>query len=117
MENLIDRAAELNAKKKEIDTELNEIKAKLKSNGVGTFIGNKYKAVVTTRITRTLDQAKAVQVAKKLNAKWLLKEVVDEDVLEQSLASGEIEAKEFADCIISKSTQAISFKEVKHGQN
>jgi hypothetical protein len=54
-----------------------------------------------------------VQVAKKLNAKWLLKEVVDEDVLEQSLASGEIEAKEFADCIISKSTQAISFKELK----
>lgn len=113
MKDLIDRAAELNAKKREIEAELEKLKVKLKANGVGTFIGSNYKAVVTERTTRSLDQDKAVKVAKKLNAKWLLKEIVDEDTLEQSLASGELEAKDFADCVISKTTQAITFRAVR----
>lgn len=115
MQNLIDEAGKLSAEKKQIETRLEEIKRQIKANGLGTYDGNSYKAVVTSRTTRTLNQEKAVAVAKKLGAKWLLKEVVDEHVLEQSLASGEIDAKEFTDCVDSKTTQAISFREIKKG--
>lgn len=109
---LIDRAAELNLQKAEIEKELEKIKQAIKSGGEGTYMGNSYKAVVSNRVTKSLNQPKAVEVAKKLGAKWLLTEVVDEKKLEQSLAAGEIEAKEFKDCIISKTTTAVSFKGV-----
>ena len=107
---LIDRAAELNLQKAEIEKELEQIKTAIKAGGVGTYNGSKYKAVVTSRVAKSLNQDKAMEVVKRIGAKWLIKEVVDEKKLEESLAAGEIEAKEFAGCISTKTTTAISFK-------
>lgn len=109
---LIDRAAELNLQKAEIEKELDKIKTAIKAGGAGTYNGDKFKAVVTNRVSKTLNQEKALAVTKKLGAKWLIKEVVDEKKLEESLAAGEIEAKEFSGCIDTKTTTAISFKAV-----
>ena len=109
---LIDRAAELNLRKAEIEQELEKIKTAIKSSGVGTYNGSKYKAVVTNRVSKSLNQEKAMEVVKRIGAKWLIKEVVDEKKLEESLAAGEIEAKECAGCIDTKTTTAISFKAV-----
>ncbi len=110
MKELIDKAAELNLKKAEIEKELEAIKAEIKAKGVGTYNGDKYKAIVSPRVTKSLDQERALSVVKKLKAKWLIKEIVDEKKLEESLAAGEIEAKAFKDCVITKSSTAISFK-------
>lgn len=112
MQELIDRAAQLNAQKKKIEDELDSIKKKIKANGEGVYAGNKYQAIVTTRTTKSLNQDKAVEVARSLGAKWLLKEVVDEAKLEDSLSSGELPAKAFKNCVVSKNTTAITFKEV-----
>ena len=101
---LIDRAAELNLQKAEIEKELDKIKTAIKAIGVGTYNGDRFKAVVTNRVSKTLNQEKALAVTKKLGAKWLIKEVVDEKKLEESLAAGEIDANEFAGCIDTKTT-------------
>ena len=113
MDELIDKAGQLDAQIKALNSELTEIKNQIKKEGAGSYDGSDYVAVVTTRNTRKLNQEKALAVAKKLNAKWLLKEVVDEEKLEDSLASGELDAKEFAGCIDSKPSMAITFKKRK----
>ena len=46
---------------------------------------------------------------KELGAKWLLKEVVDTDKLEDSIAAGEVDGSKFADCIDKKETLAVKF--------
>ena len=107
---LIDEAAELNEEKKKIEAKLTTIKNKIKSSGEGSYEGAKFKAIVTTRTTRTLNQEKALEAVKRIGAKWLLKEVVDEKKLEESLASGEIDASEFVGCVDTKTTTAINFK-------
>lgn len=112
-ENKIDLLAkkneELNSLKKEVD----KLKAEVKSQGVGLYEGSEYKAIVEERVSQKLDQEKTLEVVKKLNAKWLLKEVVDEEALEDSIATGEINGAEFADCVIEKKTMAIKFVKVK----
>lgn len=114
MDNLIDKAGALNAQKKEIEKALSEYNAKIKERGSGTYDGNKFKAIVSVRTTQKLNHQKALDVVKKLNAKWLLKEVVDEEKLEDAIASGEIDGKEFVNCIDSSTTKSITFK-VKKG--
>ena len=111
--NKVDRAAELNKKITELTKELNELKTDIKSTGVGNTEGEKYVAVVKERVTQKFNQEKATEVAKKIGAKWLLKTIVDEEKLEDSLASGEISAKEFVGCIDEKKTYAVTFKEKK----
>lgn len=111
--NKVDRAAELNKQITELTKELNELKIDIKSTGEGSSDGEKYVAVVKERVTRKLNQEKATEVAKRLGAKWLLKTIVDEEKLEDSLASGELLAEEFVECVDEKKTYAVTFKEKK----
>ena len=89
---LAKKVSEFNELKKEIDRE----KAEIKSNGVGSFKGSEYKAIVEERVSSKLDTDKALKVAKEIGAKWVIKEVVDETALEDSIASGEIDGSKFA---------------------
>lgn len=114
MDDIIDKAGALNVQKKEIEKALSEYNAKIKERGSGTYDGNKFKAIVSVRTSKRLNQQKTLDVIKKLNAKWLLKEVIDEEKLEDAIASGEIDGKEFADCIDVSTTTAVTFK-VKKG--
>lgn len=112
--NLIDEAAELNKKYKDIEKQLESKKKEIKENGEGSFEGEKYVATVLKRVRqRKFNQSKALEVVKKLGAKWLLKQVVDEEKLEDALATGEIDAKEFADCVDVSYNTVITFKEKK----
>lgn len=110
--NLIDEAAELNNRYKDIEKQLASKKKEIKENGEGSFEGEKYVATVTKRVKqRKLNQTKAFEVVNKLGAKWLLKQVVDEEKLEDALATGEIDAKEFVDCVDISYNTVIIFKE------
>ena len=111
--NKVDRDAELNKQITELTKELNDLKADIKSAGEGSSAGEKYVAIVKGRATRKLNQEKATEVAKRLGAKWLLKTIVDEEKLEDSLASGELSAEEFVGCVDEKKTYAVTFKEKK----
>lgn len=106
---LAKKVSEYNDLGKEIDKE----KAELKSNGVGEVEGSEYRAVIKERVTQSLDKEKALKVAKEIEAKWVIKETIDEEALEDSIASGEIDGSKFADCINEKKTLAIKFIKVK----
>ena len=114
----IDKVAELNIQvnkdKKDLDKYKVEIKKEL-GNKEGVIVGKHYSAIVTNKHSESLNVEKALEVAKKLDAHWLIKtvEVIDEQALEDSIATGEIEGKEFADCIESKNTLVLTFKENK----
>lgn len=112
---LIDEAAELNKQYKKIEKELNDMKKVIKEeNGVGSYEGDSYIAVISTKVRqRKLNQQKALEVVKKIGAKWLLTQVVDEEKLEDALATGEIDPKEFADCVDTTYNTTITFKERK----
>lgn len=109
VDELAKKNAELTALKKEVDG----LKAQVKSQGIGSYEGNEYKAIVEERVSQKLDPEKTLEVVKKLNAKWLLKEVVDEEALEDAIATGEIDGAKFADCLIEKKTMAVKFVRVK----
>ena len=111
--NNVDKAAELNKKVIELTKELKELKDAIKSSGEGSSSGDKYVALVKERVTQRLNQEKATEVAKKIGAKWLLKTVIDEEKLEDSLASGEISAEEFSGCVDVSRTYSVSFREKK----
>ena len=110
---IIDEAAELSIKYKDIGKMLESKKKLIKDNGEGTFEGDRYVANVTKRVKqRKLNQQKALDVV-KLGAKWLLKQVVDEEKLEDALATGELDPKEFVDCVETSYNTVITFKEKK----
>ena len=110
--NIIDEAAELNNKYKDIEKQLAIKKKEIKENGEGSYEGEKYVATVTKRVKqRKLNQTKALEVVNKLGAKWLLKQVVDEEKLEDALATGELDPKDFIDCIDTSEVTVINFKE------
>lgn len=112
--NIIDEAAELNNQCKELSKLLEAKKDKIKVRGEGQFEGDKYVACVTQRVRqRKFNQAKALEVVNRLGAKWLLTQIVDEEKLEDALATGELDAKEFVDCIDTSYSIAITFKEKK----
>lgn len=110
----IDILAKKNTQLTELKKEVDKLKAEVKSQGVGSYEGNEYKAIVEERVSQKLDLEKTLEVVKKLNAKWLLKEVVNEEALEDSIATGEIDGAEFADCLIEKKTMAVKFVALKH---
>lgn len=112
---LIDEAGELNKQYKKIEKDLNEMKKVIKEeNGEGSYDGDNYVAVISTRVRqRKLNQQKALEVVKRIGAKWLLTQIVDEEKLEEALATGEIDPKEFADCIDTTYNTVITFKERK----
>ena len=112
-ENKIDLLAKKNEELSSLKKEVDKLKAEVKSQGVGSYEGNEYKAIVEERVSQKLDPEKTLEVVKKLNAKWLLKEVVNEEALEDSIATGEIDGAEFADCVVEKKTVAVKFVKVK----
>lgn len=113
IESLIDKAGELNntitANKKELDS----LKKEIKSKNLSKISGSRYVAEVSERVSTSFDEEKLLTKVKDIGANWLLKEVVDEDRLEESLVKGEIEAEQFNDCIIEKVSQVLKFKKVK----
>lgn len=117
IETLIDQAAKLNIKYNELKKQLDEKKTAIKEycleNGLSTAIGKAFQIKITNRVTHEFNQDKGVAIAKNIQADWLLKEVIDLDKLEEAIRIGEIDAKYFADCWTTKTSKAISFKEVK----
>lgn len=110
----IDEVAKLNLEVTSLKKELDGYKAQLKSELTdGSYAGEEYEAVIKTRESQSMNPDKTLEVVKKLGANWLLKEVVDMGALEDSLATHELDAKEFIDCIDTKSTVAVTFKKKK----
>ena len=110
----IDEVAKLNLEVTSLKKELDGYKAQLKSELTdGSYAGAEYEAVIMTRESQSMNPDKTLEVVKKLGANWLLKEVVDMGALEDSLATHELDAKEFIDCIDTKSTVAVTFKKKK----
>mgnify|MGYP006327569795 FL=1 len=105
----IDELAELNKQFNEIKKKLDKAKAEYKEQGEGRYEGSSYSLVVEKRVSQKLNEEKATEVIKELGAKWLLKEVVDTDKLEDSIAVGEVDGSKFADCIDTKETLAVKF--------
>lgn len=96
--------------KKELESAKNELKEYAKSNDLMELEGTTFTATISERNKPTLNQEKAVEVVLKAKAKWLLKQIVDEDKLEEAIRSGEIDGKLFADCYTTKTSSVISFK-------
>lgn len=96
--------------KKELEVAKNELKEYAKSNDLMELEGTTFTATISERNKPTLNQEKAVAVVLKAKAKWLLKQIVDEDKLEEAIRSGEIDGKLFVDCYTTKTSSVISFK-------
>ena len=96
--------------KKELESAKNELKEYAKSNDLMELEGTTFTATISERNKPTLNQEKAVEVVLKAKAKWLLKQIVDEDKLEEAIRSGEIDGKLFVDCYTNKPSSVISFK-------
>lgn len=111
--NLVDIAAELNTEINNKKKILDGYKGELKSLGESELNGERFKAVVSTYANKTFNADKALAVVKYIGATWLIKETVDTDKLEEAIATGEIDANEFADCIESKNITKIVFKAKK----
>lgn len=112
--NIIDEAAELNKQHKDIGNKLEAKKNEIKVKGEGVFEGDKYTASVARRVQRRkFNQAKALEVVNRLGAKWLLTQIVDEEKLEDALAAGELDPKDFIDCVETSYSIAVTFKEKK----
>ena len=111
--NIIDEAgqlnAEINAKKKNLES----LKSKIKALPDDELVGDSFKAVITTRVTKSFNEDLLLQRVKEAGALWLIKETVDLDKLEDSIAMNEIDGSMFADCIVAKETKALSFKKVR----
>ena len=105
----IDELAELNKQFNEIKKKLEKAKTKYKEQGEGRYEGSSYSLVVEKRVSQKLNEEKATEVIKELGAKWLLKEVVDTDKLEDSIAVGEVDGSKVADCIDTRETLAVKF--------
>ena len=109
----VDYVEELNAKVTKLKKELDDAKKELKALGKESIDGSNYIAVVKPRVTTKLNQERALKVIKDIGADWLLKEVVDEDKLNDALYQKELDASLFTDCLIEKTTYAITFKKKK----
>lgn len=96
--------------KKELEAAKNELKEYARSNDLMELEGTTFTATISERNKPTLNQEKAVAVVLKAKAKWLLKQIVDEDKLEEAIRSGEIDGKLFVDCYTTKTSSVISFK-------
>ena len=102
--------AEINAKKKNLES----LKSKIKALPDDELVGDSFKAVITTRITKSFNEELLLRKVKEAGALWLIKETVDLDKLEDSIAMNEIDGSMFADCIVVKETKALSFKKVRN---
>ena len=110
---MIDRAGELNTTFTANKKELASLKKEIKSKNLSELRGSRYVAEVSERVATSFDEDKLLTKVKEVGANWLLKEIVDEDTLEESIVKGELEAEQFNDCIIEKVSQVLKFKEIK----
>ena len=110
---LVDLAGKLNKEVNDGKKTLEGYKTQLKNLGEHELSGSDYKAEVSERVATSFDEDKLLIKVKEAGANWLLKEVVDEDKLEESIVKGELEAEQFNDCIIEKVSQVLKFKKVK----
>lgn len=106
----VEEAFELNNQIKELTKKLDVIKKEIKSGGLGNYDGINCYACVEDRVTTYIDEERALRKVKELGAKWLIKEAVDTDKLEDAIASGELDAKDFAECLKEKHTSVLTFK-------
>lgn len=104
--------AKLNELKKKVEEAKTELKAYFKENNMSEFEGTSFKVVVSERDKPILNQEKAIEVIKKAKANWLLKQVVDEEKLEEAIRSGELDGSLFADCWTHKISNVVSFKKL-----
>lgn len=109
----VDYVAELNAQVTKLKKELDDAKKELKALGKESIDGGNYIATVKPRVTTKLNQERALKVIKDIGADWLLKEVVDEDKLNDALYQKELDASLFKACLDEKTTYAITFKKKK----
>lgn len=109
----VDYVAELNNKVTNLKKELDKAKQELKALGKESIDGSNYIATVKPRVTTKLNQEKTLQVVKDIGADWLLKEVVDEDKLNDALYQKELDASLFKDCLDEKTTYVITFTKKK----
>ena len=110
---MIDKAGELNTTITANKKELEGLKKEIKSKNLSELRGSRYVAEVSERVSTSFDEDKLLSKVKDIGANWLLKEIVDEDKLEESLVKGEIEAEQFNDCIIEKVSRVLKFKGIK----
>lgn len=114
---MIDEVARLNARfnetKKELEAKKGEIKTYCREANITSLEGSSFCVNLSERTSYSFNQEKAVEIAKKAKAKWLLKEVVDESILEDAIRTGEIDASLFKDCYETKTSSVISFKALK----
>lgn len=77
--NIIDEAgqlnAEINAKKKNLES----LKSQIKALPDDELEGSNFKAVITTRVTRSFNEELLLKKVKEAGALWLIKETVDFD--------------------------------------
>ena len=106
----VDEVYELNKKINSLKKELDEAKKELKSQGIGDYVGNKYVACVKDRVRESFNTDKCVEIIKKNNLNWLLKETVDEERLENDIYNGVVDASLFQDAIETTHTFAVTFK-------
>ena len=109
----VDYVAELNQQVTKLKKELDDAKKELKSLGKESIDGSNYIATVKPRVTTKLNQERALKVIKDIGADWLLKEVVDEDKLNDALYQKELDASLLTDCLDEKTTYVINFKKKK----
>jgi len=108
----VDKLGELDLEAKKIKKELDKGKAQLKESDEKEFVGNKFKAVISERTTTKLNIDKALSVIKDNDMKFLIKETVDEDKLNDALMTGEVDPTLFVDCVSSSTTKAVTFRKV-----
>lgn len=110
----IDETASMNVDfnnlKKELENRKNEIKSYCSDNNCANMSGTRFSAIISERDKITFNQEKALKVVLKAKAKWLLKQVVDEEKLEEAIRSGEIDGSLFKDCYENHPSKVITFK-------
>lgn len=111
-ETLVDLAGELNAKLTAGRKVLDGYKKSLKNTDAEIIGGSKYSAKITDRVAQKFNKDRLMQKVKSIHADWLLKEVVDEELLESEIITGKLNAEDFADCIDTSTTKMIKFKKM-----
>ena len=110
---IVDLAGKLNKEVTDNKKVLDGYKAQLKDLGQEVMCGSDFKAEVTIRETQKFNQERLLKKVKDIKADWLLKQVVDEDLLESEIITGKLNAEDFVDCVDTSTTKAIKFKKIK----
>lgn len=111
--NIIDEAGSLSTEIKAKQKNLDSLKTQIKELPSSELTGADFVAKISTRITKAFKQEALLEKVKEAGAFWLIKEVVDLDKLEDSIAQGEIDGALFQDCISYTESKVLSFRRKK----